>query len=95
VTDEEGTDYAAIFAENLANGAAQLDERIGNERLANRTPKQRARRAKKTTMVSFRCADPTKQIADAIAQKHNISLTDVLERAILKLAEIERIRVPA
>jgi hypothetical protein len=100
-SSNEGETFGSLFAglfsgaSSNANAAtAATEARLQAERRAGMTPRQRARRAVRTAQVNFR-ADPTvKAVAEAIADKLNCSVADVMERAILDLAKKEKVQHP-
>ena len=73
---------------------AATEARLQAERRAGMTPRQRARRAVRTAQVNFRADPIVKAVAEAIADKLNCSVADVMERAILELAKKEKVQHP-
>jgi hypothetical protein len=99
----EGETFGSLFAglfsglssnANANAAAAATDARLQAERRAGMTPRQRARRAVRTAQVNFRADPAIKAVAEAIADKLNCSVADVMERAILDLAKKEKVQHP-
>ena len=90
--DDEGFDFAAAMqAQFTQTGplASSTEARLKAERRAGMTPKQRAKRAKKPASLNFRTTDEIKAMVEAMVKKFGTDKTDVLERAVLKLAKSE------
>lgn len=92
-TDEEGMDFEGIFRDRVAS-VTRTEERLRAERRAGMTSRQRAKRAKKTETLNCRCTHEVRAMADALAEKLECGLSDVLERAILDLARKEKTQAP-
>jgi hypothetical protein len=92
--DEEGQDFVHAFGQVFGNLSATRS-RLKAERRAGMTSKQRARRAKKTATVNFRCSDAQRKVVEALASKLNTNFTGVMERAVALLATSENVGGPA
>lgn len=91
--DEEGMDFEAAMREQLAQPVMQsTKERLKAERKAGRTPKQRAKRAKKPHPVNFRASAETFDLIVTLMAKLGADKTAVLERGIACLAKAEGIK---
>ena len=88
--DEEGQDFVQAFGQVFGD-VANTERRLKAERRAGMTSKQRAKRAKKTATVNFRCSDETRGKVEALAAKFDSNFTDVMERAVALLAKTEKI----
>lgn len=93
MSDEEGLDFTRIFEEEAFGSRKATAQRLRAERRAGRTSKERMRRAKKTSSLNFRCSDETRNLAEALRKKHRCRLSEVLERAILALAEADGVEL--
>lgn len=89
--DEEGIDFSSVFRDKFVS-AARTEERLKAERRAGMTPRQRAKRAKKTESLNFRCSPEVRALAATLAEKLDCGLSDVLERAVLDLAAKEKVQ---
>jgi len=89
-TDEEGIDFSSVFRGRFVS-AEHTELRLKAERRAGMTPGQRAKRAKKTESLNFRCSPEVRALADTLAEKLECGLSDVLERALLDLAAKEKV----
>ena len=86
--------FAADLASILsAPTSPEMDRRINDERRATRTPKQRARKALRTEQVNFRVAVEHREILAALAEKLEVSATDVFIQALTDLAKQHKIKV--
>ena len=88
--DEEGQDFVHAFSQVFGD-VTNTERRLKAERRAGMTSKQRAKRAKKTSTVNFRCSHEDRQVVEALAAKLNTNFTGVMERAVALLAKAERI----
>jgi hypothetical protein len=96
----EGESFAGLFA-GLFSGegaspaaAASTEARLKAEVVAGKSPRQRARRQVRTAQINIRAEPTVKALAEAIADKWNCSVADVLEKAILELAKKEKVVLP-
>ncbi len=86
--------FAADLASILsAPTSPDMDRRINDERRATRTPKQRARKALRTEQVNFRVAVEHREILAALAEKLDVSATDVFIQALTDMARQHKIKV--
>jgi hypothetical protein len=94
--DDEGLDFAAAMRQHFAGEpqAAITEARLRAERRAGMTSKQRAKRAKKTSSLNFRCSEEVRALAKAMAARLDCDLTDVMERAVIQLAKTEGVKLP-
>ena len=88
--DEEGQDFVQAFGQVFGD-MANTERRLKAERRAGMTSKQRAKRAKKSATVNFRCHDATRKMVETLAGKFGSNFTDVMERAVVSLARSEGI----
>ena len=84
--DEEGQDFTRVFGQMFGDMAG-TERRLKAERRAGMTSKQRAKRAKKTATVNFRCSDEERATVEALAAKLKCNFTGVMQRAIADLAK--------
>jgi hypothetical protein len=104
MSDDEGMDVEASvakFMQTFGPDAASMQERVADtqrrlqaEKRAGMTPKQRAKRAKKTETLNCRCSPEIRAIADALAAKLDCGISEMLEKAVLALAEKQKLQVP-
>ena len=86
--DEEGQDFVQAFGQ-VYGDVANTRQRLKAERRAGMSSKQRAKRAKKTATVNFRCSDSTRKQVEALAAKLDCNFTEVMERAVALLTQTE------
>ncbi len=102
MSDDEGMDIEASYkklqqafaAASPQNRLAETEARLKAERRAGMTPKQRAKRAKKTELLNCRCSPEVRALADALAAKLDCGISEMLERAVIVLADKEKVQVP-
>jgi hypothetical protein len=101
MSDDEGTDIEASVQKwmkgfgrvSAQQRLAETEARLKAERRAGMTPKQRAKRAKKTESLNFRCSPELRALADALVAKLECGISEMLEKAVLKLADREGMKV--
>jgi hypothetical protein len=87
---DDEMDYAALrnaFRSKLAGAPAGNAERLAAERRAGLSPKQRARRGTAKTQLNVRATDETRATIDALAGHLDVSITEVIARAVAALAK--------
>lgn len=70
----------------------QTQERLKAERRAGLTPKQRGKKSKAKTQLNTRASDETHELIAKLIAHLTCTKTDVVERAIAKLAELEGVK---
>jgi len=89
----EGEDYTSAFSQMFGKtfGApGHVTERHTAERKANASPKQRARRAKRTVRVHFRTTPEINEMIEGLMKAHGRDRTATIDNAIkLAFAETE------
>jgi hypothetical protein len=88
---EEGMDWQRAFDRSFGS-AAKIAARLKEERTANQTPSERSRRGPPKKQRNFRCTRETDTIIDALADRLQMNIGDVIELAIRHLAEVKGIR---
>jgi hypothetical protein len=84
--DLEGMDFVSAFRDKFA-APERMQVRLQAERRAGRTPKQRARKAIRDEQVNFRASKETRALIGALAEHLDVSMADVMERALQELAK--------
>jgi hypothetical protein len=92
---EEGSDFAAAMRRHLTppKETGNTKERLKAERRAGRTPKQRAKRAKKPHAVNFRTGNETFAQIVGLMAKLGADKTTVMELAVAALAKAEGVKI--
>jgi hypothetical protein len=88
VVDEEGMSFESAFG-TLFRQPSTLEARYKAERVAGRTPKQRARKNKKnrTVQINVRATEAVKALLDQVTAALGGSAGDHFERAIIAYAK--------
>jgi hypothetical protein len=88
VETEEGFNFKSAF-KGAFGSIEGAQERLKAERRAGLTPKQRerTRKAIPKKQVNFRAREETHVLIQALAEHLDVSITDVMERAVHALAE--------
>jgi hypothetical protein len=88
---EEGMDWERAFDRGFGS-AARVAARLKDERTANQTPSERSRRGPPKKQRNFRCTRETDAMIDALTDRLQMNIGDVIELAIRQLAEAKGIR---
>jgi predicted HicB family RNase H-like nuclease len=89
----EGETFGSMFAGLFLNGsaspaaAAATEARLKAEVSHAKSPRQRERRPVRTTQINIRAEPAVKAMAEQLADKWKCSVADVVERAIIELAQ--------
>ena len=86
---DDEMDYATlrdVFRSKLAGAPAGNAERLAAERRAGLSPKQRARKGVAKEQMNIRVTAQTRATIEDLAAHLDVSLTDVIARAIQTLA---------
>lgn len=86
--DDEGTDFLVAFQSTFA-APERTQERLKAERRAGLTPKQRAARkpTMRTAQINFRASKELKALSETLAQHLDISIADLMEKALQDMAK--------
>jgi hypothetical protein len=90
VDEEDDADWNSAFIDRFKSREG-LEERLKAERRASRTAKQRAKKPAKK-QLNVRATDETHALINKLAERFESTATDVIERAIGKLAELEGVK---
>lgn len=82
--DWNGEDYAGMFAGkfNKFDRHKSLKARRSAESQAMATPKQRARKRKRTVRLNFRTTPQVNAMIEALMHEHGTSKTEAIDKAI-------------
>ena len=88
MSEDEGFEFEEAVRKSIGpDSRAGTARRLKAERRAGQTPKQRARRAKKTASLNFRCTDETRTLVEALRDKLDCDLSGVMDQAVRALAD--------
>jgi len=93
-------DWGLFPTNSLAfQDTAAVEDRLKRERKANQTKGERKRKPKpkkhRTEQVNVRMTKEMKSLVDALAQHLGCNVTDMIERAVMEMAQREKVKVGA
>ncbi len=93
-------DWGLFPTNSLAfQDSAAVEDRLKRERKANQTRSERKRKPKpkkhRTQQVNVRMTKEMKALVDALAQHLGCSVTDMIERAVMEMAQREKVKAGA
>ena len=93
-------DWGLFPTNSLAfQDTAAVEDRLKRERKANQTRSERKRKPKpkkhRTQQVNVRMTKEMKALVDALAQHLGCNVTDMIERAVMEMAQREKVTVGA
>ena len=93
-------DWGLFPTNSLAfQDTAAVEDRLKRERKANQTKGERKRKPKpkkhRTEQVNVRMTKEMKALVDVLAQHLGCNVTDMIERAVMEMAQREKVKVGA
>ena len=93
-------DWGLFPTNSLAfQDTAAVEDRLKRERKANQTKGERKRKPKpkkhRTEQVNVRMTKEMKSLVDALAQHLGCNVTDMIERAVMEMAQREKVKAGA
>ena len=93
-------DWGLFPTNSLAfQDTAAVEDRLKRERKANQTKGERKRKPKpkkhRTEQVNVRMTKEMKALVDVMAQHLGCNVTDMIERAVMEMAQREKVKVGA
>ncbi len=93
-------DWGLFPTNSLAfQDTAAVEDRLKRERKANQTKGERKRKPKpkkhRTEQVNVRMTKEMKALVDVLAQHLGCNVTDMIERAVMEMAQREKVTVGA
>ena len=97
---DNADDWGLFPTNSLAfEDSAAVEERLKRERKANQTRSERRRKPKpkkhRTQQVNVRMTKEMKALVDALSEHLGCNVTDMIERAVMEMAQRERVEVGA